>query len=71
MSNFSYGGTIGHIEDSKASISIGKISIGTDHVDVTRLSRRIMMIHDRRRGRTGYIDDFEPPVAMGEVGMGA
>ena len=71
MPDLSYGGTIRHVEDPKTGISIGKIGIGTDHVDTTDLPRRVLMIHDRRSGRPGDIDDFEPPVAMGEVGKGA
>jgi len=71
MPDLSYGGTIGYVEDAKSGISIGEIGIGTDHVDTACLSRRVMMIHDRRRCWTGYVDDFEPPVPMGEVGMGA
>ena len=71
MPDLSYGGTIGHVENPKTGISIGEIGIGTDHMDTAGLSRRVIMVHDRRSSRTGYIDDFEPPVAMTEVGKGA
>ncbi|MCH7721026.1 MAG: hypothetical protein IH988_08565 [Planctomycetes bacterium] len=41
------------------------------HIDATHLSRRVLMIDYRRSAWTGYVDDFQPLVAMGEVGIRA
>ena len=39
MTNFTYRGAIGHVQDPKAGIAIREIGNGADNVDAPRLAR--------------------------------
>ena len=69
--NLSYRGRIGDIEDSQASIPIGKVGMGTNHLDTACLAGCVKVLHDRKSFWLGYIEDLEPLIPMRQIGIGA